>query len=216
MQTSLILPRTSNQPIFFQVIWRELLWAVTSARKRSNTLIVYLLRKFHSRAHNPWLVVTPHMRILPHTRMGWPVCIQNIPYVYGLLTCSIHVWESHTHMGAHTVYGWPICVWGKAYFLTLFLRNAVDRLSRSGVQYQVQLIFIQHRKIIFVMGNQNLLTVTLTPFPCSDNLNQGLALNVWQQPRVYRGGSKWFRKPFLILLMSDSDTLIDQSPTPKK
>ena len=65
-----------------------------------------------------------------------------------------------------------------------------SKLSWCGLQHQVQLIFIQNRKIILMMCDQNLLTVTLTSFPCSDNLNQGLALNVWQQPGVYRGDSK--------------------------
>ena len=32
-------------------------------------------------------------------RMGWPVSIQDISYVYGLLTCPTQVWESHVHMG---------------------------------------------------------------------------------------------------------------------
>ena len=54
MKTSLILPHTSN---FFQVIWWEHLCAATSARKTlKHSEMVYLLCKFHSRAHNPWLV----------------------------------------------------------------------------------------------------------------------------------------------------------------
>ena len=49
---------------------------------------------------------------------------------------------------------------------------------RLVLQYQVQLIFIQHRRIILVTCNRNLMTVTLTTFSHSDNFKQGLALNL--------------------------------------
>jgi len=88
-----------------------------------------------------------------------------------------------------------------------------SKLSWCGLQHQVQLIFIPNGKIILMMCDQNLLTVTLTSFPCSDNLNQGLALNVWQQPGVYQGVPNNSENPFLASLMSTSDTLIDQSPS---
>ena len=37
--------------------------------------------------------VTEHMRILPHTHMGWPICVQDSPYAYGA------IYMPHTHMG---------------------------------------------------------------------------------------------------------------------
>jgi len=56
------IPDTTSyvQPtnFFLKVIWQELLWAATSAREAlKHSEMVYLLGKFHSRAHNPWLVV---------------------------------------------------------------------------------------------------------------------------------------------------------------
>ena len=55
MKTSPILPRMSNYSI--QVFRRELLWAATSAREAvRHSEMVYLLGKYHSRAHNPWCI----------------------------------------------------------------------------------------------------------------------------------------------------------------
>ena len=55
------IPDTTShvQPAnFFYLIWRELLWAATSAREAlKHSEMVCLLCKFHSRAHNPWLVI---------------------------------------------------------------------------------------------------------------------------------------------------------------
>ena len=45
------------------------------------------------------VAVLPHMRILAHTRMGRPIRVWDIPYVYGTVLCPIHVWASH--MGMH-------------------------------------------------------------------------------------------------------------------
>jgi len=49
------------------------------------------------------VIVTDHMRILPHTRMGWPIRVRDSPYVYG----AIYV--------PHMPYGRPIRVWGRIF-----------------------------------------------------------------------------------------------------
>ena len=47
-----------------------------------------------------WLQhVTDHMRILPHTHMGWPVHVRDSPYAYGA------IYVPHTHLGPHMPYG---------------------------------------------------------------------------------------------------------------
>ena len=73
-----------------------------------------------------------------------------------LLTCTTNTntTDKNVSMGVRRT-GDPYAYGARPISQTLFLRNAVDQLSRCGVQYQVQLIFIQHRKIILVMCNRN-------------------------------------------------------------
>ena len=139
--------------------------------------------------------------------MGWPVCVQDTPYAYGLFTCPIPygspicIWEPIRRTGDPYVYGarpfffifnkccWPtIHVW-------ITVSSAVDYTSMF--RRCLGGVLVACSSLILVTCNQNLMTVTLTSFPCSKNFKQRLALNLWQKPGVCWRGSKGFRKPFL-------------------
>jgi len=60
------LARPTSQFFLKLAIWRELLWAATSARELLNTVkwFTFYVCKFQSRAHNPWLVIYSALKSL--------------------------------------------------------------------------------------------------------------------------------------------------------
>ena len=113
----------------------------------------------------------PYAHFAPYT-YGMACMCMDIPYSYGLLACSMRVWESHMHIGAHTAYGFlflsalPVRHWRVNTGVThsyvygarpikkqlFFERNAVDQLFRCGLQYcHLRLMRILYFTRYFIM-----------------------------------------------------------------
>ena len=145
---------------------------------------IYLLTWFPCYA--PYAYFAPYTYWMARMRTGYPICV----WAFGLLhTCMGVPYAYRSPYGiraTHTAYGRPIiCVWGKA--VTFFKEMLLT--SYPGVDYSIKYSWFSSiigKQYWWHACNQNLMTVTLTPFPCSDNLKPGLALNVWHQG-VYRG-----------------------------